>query len=184
MNQFLVENERRTNRILLNFYWISAYLSYLSLFNGRVLNHNTYQIGNLITGVIITVILGVTIEFLYYYINKTNKLKTFFKYYITFIIFIVSVYIICITKNPLMSILYFYPIIAAAAYYDVALIISIVIIDVISIIIQNIGVGFNAEGKISSYIHIFLCAVFIICFMIKSKNVIAKYKNLQNKNKS
>ncbi|MGE5473259.1 MAG: hypothetical protein ACM3UU_03445 [Ignavibacteriales bacterium] len=176
---FSKEKENKTNRWVINSFWVSIYILYLCLFFGRIYGINNYGINSIYYGMILSFAFGVSLE-VFYKVFKSKKYNFVIKYYIIIVISISSFYLVCLTQK---SALYFYSIVGALFYYDNLLIISAVIIDIILVLIRTIMMDFTTEAVVFTYVNVFLFIFFLVAYGIKTRALIMKKDKVSINNK-
>lgn len=136
MTDIFVNNERRTNRLLININWLSAIFGYIVLYIVRVSNNNSIPYQALLGGFVLTTVLCIISEVWYYFGYAKKQEEKRLKYFLLIAISIAVFEVLVVTKNPYLLGIYFYPIIAALLYYELRLIVWSVVFNLVSIVIM------------------------------------------------
>lgn len=184
---FFTENEHKTNRLLMNILWVSSMVGNVSFLVNRMLNANTIPYSKIFFSFILSIILLILYEWWYYIFYNKGIGRKIFKYLLMLGIIIFTFYIMYMSKDPFMIGMYFFPIIAAALYYDNKLMIYSIFLSIVLIfvLISNNLIDLNFKvSVIGFYTDIFaslaVCVFLLFGYSLKSSKIISTLQEQEN----
>ena len=159
MINILTENQKKTNRLLMNLNWAAVLIEYTLFFFDMILEEIVVPYGTAIACLVIAVIILLFTEAWYFLWYKKGENQEGLKNYILLSSTILCVFAIYLTGNPYVLGVLFYPIIASALYFDSKLISYVSILQLIILAVALLGSSVDFGHRTSVSMFVFYIAI-------------------------